>query len=118
MWYHIGFNLRIWVCCIISGNNIINVVESITMQDDDRSEEHTSELQSRPHLVCRLLLEKKKNYDSFASERNSCGCGQCSVFLYSKYRRSFIFLYYAMCSGLPKLQKVAKDSCRRMYSFC
>ena len=27
-----------------------------------RSEEHTSELQSRPHLVCRLLLEKKNNY--------------------------------------------------------
>src|SRR3989442_4164061 len=26
-----------------------------------RSEEHTSELQSRPHLVCRLLLEKKNN---------------------------------------------------------
>src|SRR2546429_6664813 len=32
----------------------------------DRSEEHTSELQSRLHLVCRLLLEKKKkiNYDT------------------------------------------------------
>src|SRR3989442_11728003 len=28
--------------------------------DEVRSEEHTSELQSRPHLVCRLLLEKKK----------------------------------------------------------
>src|SRR3989442_8264969 len=28
--------------------------------ETDRSEEHTSELQSRPHLVCRLLLEKKK----------------------------------------------------------
>src|SRR3989442_6445122 len=28
--------------------------------EDGRSEEHTSELQSRPHLVCRLLLEKKK----------------------------------------------------------
>src|SRR3989442_14488689 len=27
----------------------------------ERSEEHTSELQSRPHLVCRLLLEKKKD---------------------------------------------------------
>src|SRR3989442_4078019 len=27
---------------------------------EDRSEEHTSELQSRPHLVCRLLLVKKK----------------------------------------------------------
>src|SRR3989442_5816996 len=29
-------------------------------RDEVRSEEHTSELQSRPHLVCRLLLEKKK----------------------------------------------------------
>src|SRR3712207_8541880 len=28
----------------------------------ERSEEHTSELQSRQYLVCRLLLEKKKNY--------------------------------------------------------
>src|SRR2546429_5307951 len=32
-----------------------------------RSEEHTSELQSRLHLVCRLLLEKKKNIDSTVS---------------------------------------------------
>src|SRR5215813_3321540 len=31
-----------------------------------RSEEHTSELQSRPHLVCRLLLEKKNNSDEFS----------------------------------------------------
>src|SRR5690554_7313678 len=31
-----------------------------------RSEEHTSELQSRPHLVCRLLLEKKKYNDDSA----------------------------------------------------
>src|SRR5258708_31787024 len=29
---------------------------------DVRSEEHTSELQSPDHLVCRLLLEKKKNF--------------------------------------------------------
>src|SRR5690554_5204061 len=35
-------------------------VSSFTPLDDwQRSEEHTSELQSRPHLVCRLLLEKK-----------------------------------------------------------
>src|SRR3989442_10084241 len=33
-----------------------------------RSEEHTSELQSRPHLVCRLLLEKK-NEASYLNER-------------------------------------------------
>src|SRR3989442_6163397 len=31
------------------------------VENNIRSEEHTSELQSRPHLVCRLLLEKKKN---------------------------------------------------------
>src|SRR5690554_5459265 len=40
------------------------VIESrLRLYSDDffsRSEEHTSELQSRPHLVCRLLLEKKK----------------------------------------------------------
>src|SRR5687768_18486125 len=30
------------------------------LEVEDRSEEHTSELQSRLHLVCRLLLEKKK----------------------------------------------------------
>src|SRR5258707_3948460 len=33
----------------------------ITARNDARSEEHTSELQSRQYLVCRLLLEKKKN---------------------------------------------------------
>src|SRR3989442_4995620 len=33
-----------------------------------RSEEHTSELQSRPHLVCRLLLEKKKDTRSDSAE--------------------------------------------------
>src|SRR5690554_7125609 len=31
-----------------------------------RSEEHTSELQSRPHLVCRLLLEKKNKHQARA----------------------------------------------------
>src|SRR5690554_7743126 len=31
----------------------------VTPKCEERSEEHTSELQSRPHLVCRLLLEKK-----------------------------------------------------------
>src|SRR3989442_10088283 len=38
----------------------------------DRSEEHTSELQSRPHLVCRLLLEKKnkQNYVIPGLKRN------------------------------------------------
>src|SRR5690554_7514696 len=37
-----------------------NKPDKIATPSDSRSEEHTSELQSRPHLVCRLLLEKKK----------------------------------------------------------
>src|SRR3712207_8517628 len=36
-----------------------------------RSEEHTSELQSRQYLVCRLLLEKKKNYPCTQTTRSS-----------------------------------------------
>src|SRR3712207_6917460 len=38
---------------------------------DDRSEEHTSELQSRQYLVCRLLLEKKKKPTSYAMHQSS-----------------------------------------------
>src|SRR5690554_7314878 len=36
-------------------------IQEDELTKDVRSEEHTSELQSRPHLVCRLLLEKKNN---------------------------------------------------------
>src|SRR2546422_7751637 len=36
-----------------------------------RSEEHTSELQSRLHLVCRLLLEKKKQSERLLKPRNT-----------------------------------------------
>src|SRR5712692_7270371 len=37
-------------------------IQPVTKSGLDRSEEHTSELQSQFHLVCRLLLEKKKKY--------------------------------------------------------
>src|SRR5438093_7699414 len=41
------------------------VVEAqLRAQPGDRSEEHTSELQSLTNLVCRLLLEKKKKYET------------------------------------------------------
>src|SRR5260363_29801 len=39
------------------------------LDDFERSEEHTSELQSPDHLVCRLLLEKKKNRETIDRER-------------------------------------------------
>src|SRR5690554_8234891 len=41
-------------------SGVKDVREVIEKAKKQRSEEHTSELQSRPHLVCRLLLEKKK----------------------------------------------------------
>src|SRR6185295_7593374 len=41
-----------------------------------RSEEHTSELQSRQYLVCRLLLEKKKEISSYDQSRE-CGWRDC-----------------------------------------
>src|SRR5690554_7379867 len=40
-------------------------------QHAGRSEEHTSELQSRPHLVCRLLLEKKKKQKNRLNKQSS-----------------------------------------------
>src|ERR1039458_4528998 len=43
-----------------------------TVHDDWRSEEHTSELQSLRHLVCRLLLEKKKTTQTNNTRHNPC----------------------------------------------
>src|SRR5258706_11949021 len=40
----------------------------VIVEDSDRSEEHTSELQSLTNLVCRLLLEKKKKNTAFCVE--------------------------------------------------
>src|SRR5690625_6910251 len=40
------------------------MLNAVSDRKKDRSEEHTSELQSRGHLVCRLLLEKKKQTKS------------------------------------------------------
>src|SRR5690606_41762869 len=54
----------------IDGNNIIEVYSTIEKyarkmrKKPHRSEEHTSELQSRENLVCRLLLEKKKKNEA------------------------------------------------------
>src|SRR3989442_11423752 len=47
---------------------VLEAVRTTEVDVHSRSEEHTSELQSRPHLVCRLLLEKKKKNNS--TEKN------------------------------------------------
>src|SRR5690554_6722660 len=46
----------------------IPILENGYLHTYVRSEEHTSELQSRPHLVCRLLLEKKKNIKVYSKQ--------------------------------------------------
>src|SRR5690606_39503495 len=48
------------LCSAAKGLHIDEVIATIDRRRQDRSEEHTSELQSRENLVCRLLLEKKK----------------------------------------------------------
>src|SRR3712207_7593342 len=52
-----------------TANPETELILGITMFEDVflRSEEHTSELQSRQYLVCRLLLEKKNKYDRSGS---------------------------------------------------
>src|SRR2546422_7812784 len=47
---------------LVNARQFLNVVivDQLVPRAELRSEEHTSELQSRLHLVCRLLLEKKK----------------------------------------------------------
>src|SRR2546422_3933371 len=52
--------LRVPCPCSTASHHFLPVRSRITRRRKTRSEEHTSELQSRLHLVCRLLLEKKK----------------------------------------------------------
>src|SRR3989442_10718942 len=62
---HPSYELYCTFMCRVWGDTRSRAVGSMSTMSADpahegRSEEHTSELQSRPHLVCRLLLEKKK----------------------------------------------------------
>src|SRR2546429_2538331 len=66
---HYGRNIFRFFCRAASRSSVFFFWRSISFCGSscpssfmDRSEEHTSELQSRLHLVCRLLLEKKKHY--------------------------------------------------------
>src|SRR2546429_5195213 len=71
--FRIGRNRYNFVLPRKGGGRLPVIVSTRTIQNSGarfRSEEHTSELQSRLHLVCRLLLEKK-NMHPMASARTS-----------------------------------------------
>src|SRR5256885_15603509 len=53
-----------WRACLLRPDPFTSTMSTQRLQQQDRSEEHTSELQSPCNLVCRLLLEKKKKKPS------------------------------------------------------
>src|SRR5688572_33492389 len=57
-----------WLGSVVCADrvNVICCCHCLAILNIRRSEEHTSELQSQSNLVCRLLLEKKKNKNSFS----------------------------------------------------
>src|SRR2546430_9119872 len=50
-------------CCMIS-MSLLEIMQQAARELEERSEEHTSELQSQSNLVCRLLLEKNNTINS------------------------------------------------------
>src|SRR5258705_1652622 len=69
------FHLDQRVVRIVATLDLRAVLRRVDEQDPgapQRSEEHTSELQSLRHLVCRLLLEKKRSYESTHVTYKSC----------------------------------------------
>src|SRR5437899_4540051 len=72
----LGFNpMRAWeqpwsfLTYMFLHENVLHLAFNMLM----RSEEHTSELQSLRHLVCRLLLEKKNKHNEHAGIYQACG---------------------------------------------
>src|SRR2546423_8708818 len=68
-----------------NGNVVERVLDDRFLRDaEDRSEEHTSELQSLAYLVCRLLLEKKKSepwrFRSAQAARCSSTCTRAAAY--------------------------------------
>src|SRR6202045_2693683 len=95
-----------------------------------RSEEHTSELQSRPHLVCRLLLEKKQRrflprtlddisrnrfdlFSTLAQERAALSAGNATVGVESFRRKAASnFFFFKSCRTNAILPSPPPDAFR------
>src|SRR3712207_8482919 len=96
LWFRFTFTLHIAL-----GLNVEADDHSISVLDHvvaafERSEEHTSELQSRQYLVCRLLLEKKKKQPNLMMLDPTVNGSLCSrsyhapVFAYSSRRVRYV----------------------------
>src|SRR2546427_6506738 len=63
------------VAAALEGAEFTNLSgDQVVMRREDRSEEHTSELQSQSNLVCRLLLEKKKKTNATSDINKVVAC--------------------------------------------
>ena len=81
------------------GKSFPEAVQLLTGESGEgqRSEEHTSELQSRLHLVCRLLLEKKNFFNDTATTE-----------IYTLSIHVALTIYGTKCSGLCKATRTDK----------
>src|SRR2546430_7947085 len=80
--------------------------------EDNRSEEHTSELQSQSNLVCRLLLEKKKFLTRLDFRVVAAANGEDGIRLAKQFHPLLITLDVVMpdCDGWTVLMKLKSDS--------
>src|SRR5258708_31810173 len=71
---------------VLGDHDLARLVGDVEARDfaAQRSEEHTSELQSPDHLVCRLLLEKKKK--QINADRVCVGRSKVCMFMHGEYR--------------------------------
>src|SRR5258708_18400759 len=70
----------------LRSGNAVGVPRNVDGPARQRSEEHTSELQSPDHLVCRLLLEKKKWEETSILLSRSLNTPDSALYLVAKHR--------------------------------
>src|SRR5256886_8668114 len=79
---------------VSDSQNCGNILAGVGPWSIERSEEHTSELQSQSNLVCRLLLEKKKHYRYILPNLRGWSCYKDPVRLASTLKRYLHSLRY------------------------
>src|SRR5699024_11261231 len=84
------------------------------LSEFQRSEEHTSELQSRFDLVCRLLLEKKNHTHNFIAVM---GMAACLALIHIRWRERYTFFAGASASATPQLLRATLTSAADASTF-